>query len=186
MTEGEEFISYFLEDNGFDFREQEMIEGLANDSKQHRVADFYLPKYKVYVEYFGQWNVEAQRERYLEKKQVYIKNKIPCVILYPENLGILEFIFEKRLVYVLQRYKMEKELKRYRFREFYQHRKDNFPLVLISWALLYFAWPWSDPENKTLFYIGAAIFIYQTYLIVSSLLEVYNIKPFRMTENDDE
>jgi hypothetical protein len=42
MTEGKEFIGYFLDDNGFEFCEQEMIEGLTNDSKQHRVAETLL------------------------------------------------------------------------------------------------------------------------------------------------
>ncbi len=173
MSEGEEYISQYLEDEGFDYRVQEMIEGLVNDSKSHRLADFYLPKYKVYIEYFGQWNVEAQRERYMEKRRAYIANKIPCIFLYPENLGILNFIFHKRLVHVLERYKMEKELKAYHLREFYRERQDNFVMLLISCVILFFAWPWTDPENKTLFFIGAAMFVYQCYLIVKSLRSVY-------------
>ncbi len=44
MTEGEQFIeNYFLSEK-INYRRQSPIDGLKNDSKSHRVADFYLPK----------------------------------------------------------------------------------------------------------------------------------------------
>ena len=54
MSEGEEFISIYLEDSKIEFRQEELTEGLAGDSKSYRKADFYLPRYNIYIEYFGQ------------------------------------------------------------------------------------------------------------------------------------
>jgi len=172
MSEGEQFISEFLKNESIEYRREEVIEKLRNDSKNFRVADFYLPKYKVYIEYFGQWNVESQKERYREKRQCYIDNKIPCIILYPENLGIIQFIFHKRLTYILERYKLEKELRNYRLKLFKDERRDNIILLIIGISFLYFALPWSSPENQTLLLIGFAIVGYQSYRIITSLINI--------------
>ncbi len=125
MTEGEDFIKDFFMKNKFEFRTEEMIDGLKNDSKSHRRADFYLPQYKVFVEFFGQYNLTEHKERYQEKRAVYIQNNIPCVFLYPENLGIIEYIFDRRMVYVLKRYKLEKELRKYTWKKFFHERLEN-------------------------------------------------------------
>ncbi len=97
-TEGEEIIRMFLEDEAIEFKQEVEIPGLTGDFADFRIADFYLPQYKVYVEFLGQWNAgERHRERYKLKKDVYRENNIPCVYLYPENLGILKMIFKRRL-----------------------------------------------------------------------------------------
>ena len=96
-----------------EFEPQKRIENLKGDSKQFRTADFYLPKYKVYVEFFGLWN-NTGNDEYKQKKEVYWKNNIPCVYLYPENLGIIEYTFDKRLLSVLEKHKLAKELRAYK------------------------------------------------------------------------
>ena len=50
----------------------------------------------------------------VKKKKVFRENKIPCVYIYPENLGIIEFSFERRLINVLRDHRKNKELLRYR------------------------------------------------------------------------
>ncbi|MFH1399386.1 MAG: hypothetical protein ABIG95_04725 [Candidatus Woesearchaeota archaeon] len=95
-SEGEEFIKEFLEEKGISFEEQKKIH-LEGDSYSCRYVDFYLPFYEVYIEFLGRQNNQKDRERYLEKKIVYAKNTVPCIYIYPENLGILKFIFRKRL-----------------------------------------------------------------------------------------
>jgi len=97
-TEGEEIIRLFLEDEGIEFKQEAEIPNLRGDFADLRTADFYLLQYKVYVEFFGQWNAgDKHRERYKSKKEVYKNNNVPCVYLYPENLGILKFVFKRRL-----------------------------------------------------------------------------------------
>lgn len=173
MTEGEEFIAEYLESEGIDFREEELIEGLKNDTKEFRKADFYLPKYKVYIEYFGQWNSEPQKPRYREKRQVYKDNKIPCIILYPDNLGIISYIFPRRLDYVFHRYKMDKELRQFYFDEVKKERGGNLIFAIIGLVIIYFARPWDAPLDNTWLIIGFLLFAYQTYLISKSILAVY-------------
>lgn len=173
MTEGEEFIAEYLDSEGIDFRQEELIEGLNNDSKSFRKADFYLPKYKVYIEYFGQWNNEKQKPRYREKRQVYINNKVPCIILYPENLGIIDFIFSRRLEYVFHRYKMDKELRKYYFNEVRKERGDTLILAIVGLIIMYFSKPWDAPFENGWLIAGFLLFAYQSYLIIKSIREVY-------------
>src|SRR5690242_4591361 len=108
-TEGEEFLLDFFLLYGIKFETQKKIYYLKNDCKQYRTADFYLPRYKVYVEFFGLWNSTGSDE-YKLKKDAYRRNQIPCVYIYPENLGILQFTFDKRLQTVLQAHNLSKEL----------------------------------------------------------------------------
>ncbi len=109
-SEGEELIEEYFEEEGIDFKSEVKIEGLKDDKKPYRKADFYLPQYKIYVEFLGLWNIEKNRESYKEKIRVYEKNNKPCVYIYPENLGILSFIFKRRLKKVLKKYNMKWEL----------------------------------------------------------------------------
>jgi hypothetical protein len=97
-SEGEEYIEWFLENNGFSFLREIEIYGLKNDTKSHRRADFYLPKYDVFVEYNGLYNESKEhRERYKEKSQVYRENNLPVIHLYSDNIGALDFYFFERL-----------------------------------------------------------------------------------------
>ena len=74
LTVSEQFIAYFLDDLKIKYNPQVKIEDLKNDTKSYRIADFYLPKYKVYLEYLGQWNnTKEDRDRYKEKMRVYLR-----------------------------------------------------------------------------------------------------------------
>jgi hypothetical protein len=99
--------------SGIKFETEKKIEGLKNDSKKYRIADFYLPKYKVYVEFFGLWN-NAGNEEYRQKKDVYWKNNIPCIYIYPENLGIIGYTFDKRIQMVFEKFSMKNEHRKYK------------------------------------------------------------------------
>ncbi|MCK5149558.1 hypothetical protein KAJ87_01385 [Candidatus Pacearchaeota archaeon] len=119
-SEGEELIGEFFTENDIKFEEEKEILNLKGDKFQKRVADFYLPKYKVYVEFFGQWNVsDFHKNRYKNKKYVYKENNVSCIYLYPDNLGILNFIFKRRLKDVLRSHKNRKK-------ELYKFYFDNF------------------------------------------------------------
>lgn len=115
-SEGEKIIQMFLDEEGIKYKPEEEIYGLKNDYEHHlRRADLYLPRYKVYVEFFGQWNVDREKPRYKEKKAVYKDNKIPCVYIYPENLGTLKYLFYMRLKKELETHNMKKEMHKYKF-----------------------------------------------------------------------
>ena len=113
-TEGEEFLEDFFLSIGIECWPQTKIESLKNDSMNFRIADFYLPKYKVFVEFFGQWN-NGGNDRYKHKQNVYRQNRIPCVYIYPENLGIIDYTFDQRIQIALKAHELQKELRAYKF-----------------------------------------------------------------------
>ncbi len=114
QSEGEEYLYDFFEEVGIEFQSETEITALKGDCKQYRKADFFLPGFKIYVEFFGMRSMAA-REEYGFKREVYKLNKIPCIYIYPENLGIIKYIFDKRIQVELFRNGMFKELQRYRF-----------------------------------------------------------------------
>ncbi len=113
-SEGEEIIEMYLDDQGIKYQREVEITGLRGDTKSVRRADFYLPWYKVYLEFLGEWNTPKGREEYHIKKDVYKNNNIPCIYIYPENLGILDFIFRRRLRNELHRYKLKWQMLHYK------------------------------------------------------------------------
>jgi hypothetical protein len=130
LTEGEKFIEEFFIDENIKYEAQKKIT-LVGDSKSYRVVDFYLPKYDAYVEFFGKWNVnDEEKARYREKKNLFFKNRIPCVIFYPENLGIIEHAFHYRLRQELRRCGRKKELMKYLTHDF--HQQNGIALVFLS------------------------------------------------------
>ncbi len=172
-SEGELFIADYLYYERIKFKQEVPIVNLRNDSKSHRRADFYLPKYKTYVEFYGRWNnTKEDRERYREKKKVFSDNKIPCVYLYPENLGIIEFSFPLRLEAEMKKYGLKKELFRYRFKRLFQEIRDNvLGLIFFSFLLFYPTWNWE--EDQILIYIFSALVVYQLFVIVREAIHVY-------------
>jgi len=109
-SDGEELIEEYLDSESIKFKPEVKITNLKGDKLPYRKADFYLPQYKTYVEFFGLWNIEKNKQQYREKKKIYAENNIPCVYLYPDNLGILNFIFKRRLKNELKKHKMKWQL----------------------------------------------------------------------------
>lgn len=132
-SEGELFIADYLQRQNIKFEHESAIVNLINDSKKHRIADFYLPNYKCYVEFYGLWNNKKEdRIRYSEKKSVFDQNKIPCVYLYPENLGIIEFVFPKRMRKVLKNHGLKKELFRFNLFSFLKEYYENIFFLILG------------------------------------------------------
>jgi hypothetical protein len=109
-TEGEEILAEFFKEEGIKFERAAEKLKLKGDLKNYRIPDFYLPKFKLYVEFFGQWNIQEHRNRYVEKKRVYDDNRIPCIYIYPENLAMLKQIFYLRVERELKINGAKKEL----------------------------------------------------------------------------
>ena len=94
---GEDIIVEYLEEKSIKYKRQYKIINLKGDSLPYRSADFYLPKYKVYLKFLGKWSDDKAKANYKNKKDVYSRNNIPCIYIYPDNLGVLDFIFKRRL-----------------------------------------------------------------------------------------
>lgn len=177
MTEGEEFIADFLRSENIEFEFQKKITTLSGDSKGFRIADFYLPKYKVYIEFNGQWNSDNHKNRYKEKTKIYKENNIPCVYLYPENLGIIEYIFHKRLVDVLKKYNLKKELFKYRLSEIWKRCFDNFLFLSFGFILLFYIYPFNFEKNKSEIILLLIIIIFQVLKLSKQIIQIIKYGP---------
>lgn len=168
-SEGEDYIAEYFDSIDMEYREQHVIPGLNDKYAGYRVADFYLPKYKVMVEFAGRWNrSEEERLRYTHKKAVYESNDIPCVWIYPDNLGILHYIFHKRLEVVMGTHKLEKALFRYRLAQFWNADSTNFVGIMFGLFLLFYGvTPWE--ENTGGVWISLGIIVYNLYRIIGDL-----------------
>jgi len=164
-SEGEIFIAEYLNERRIKYHFQKKIENLKEDDKSFRVADFYLPKYKIYIEFFGLWNAtEENRQNYKKKKEIYKKNNIPCIYLYPENLGIINHLLDFRIQRELENKKLNKELYKFRFNLFIEDRGFLFLWFALSVLFLIFADYNVNPENNLLFIFSlSGIAIWQIY-----------------------
>ena len=184
-SEGEEFMENFFLSLDIDFQTQKKIYNLKNDLKQFRTADFYLPRYKVYVEFFGLWN-NTGNDEYKQKKEVYRQNRIPCVYIYPENLGIIHFTFDKRLQSVLKTHSLKRELSKYRLYKLKNSRqlRDYIFQSLVFLFLLYIVL--QDTKYTIREYIGFAfmfiIIIAQIYRFVQLYLDIFSRNKFPLTK----
>jgi len=137
LTEGERFLCDFFKSEDIKFETQVRIDKLEGDSKSYRVADFYLPKFRMYVEFFGYWyEGEEHKAGYKEKMKVYSKNNIPCIYIFPENLGIIKYSFENRLKKELNKHNFKKELFRLNLNQMIDKRGSSFSYLIIFLILL--------------------------------------------------
>lgn len=118
-SEGEKIIEYYLDEQNIKYKREVEIPDLKNDSKIYRRADFLLTDFKVYIEFLGKWNDPDSRKSYQEKKHTYEHNNIPCVYIYPDNLGILDTIFRMRTEEQLEKNpNLKPQLIKFRFWKF--------------------------------------------------------------------
>lgn len=93
-----EFVAHYLKENKIKFIQEWPIVELSGSPVNYRKADFFLPRLKVYVEYFGLYNKsKADRIRYDEVAKDYIRNSIPTIFIYPHELGFLDYAFVTKL-----------------------------------------------------------------------------------------
>ena len=154
-SDGEDLIEIYLDEIGMLYKTEVKIHNLKGDYASYRVADFYLPGYGIYVEFLGRWNVsEFDKSKYRTKRKMYKKNNIPCAYLYPDNLGILDFIFIRRVKEVLKQHKKRFALFRFNSKFFFQ---ENIMGLAIVGALVYFS---TDIRGKLVF---GTILLYLLY-----------------------
>jgi hypothetical protein len=124
---GEDLIADFLEDKNIGFERQVKITNLKEDTKEFREADFFLPQYGVYIEFLGKWHDAENIARYKQKMAVYRHNQIPCIYLWPDNLGTLEWMLKRRMREQLLSYKRNWSVFRFEFAQ----AEEKLPLLLI-------------------------------------------------------
>jgi very-short-patch-repair endonuclease len=94
---GEKKLEEILRRNNIKFeRDKKLV--LLKDTKKYRVPDFFLPEYKLVIEYFGSWYNKSkaiekkERARFMEKVGAYNESGVSSLLLYPEDLDRAEEI----------------------------------------------------------------------------------------------
>jgi hypothetical protein len=129
-TQGEDLIADFLDEKDIGFKRHKKIRNLKGDNHDFREADFYLTEKKVYLEFLGKWNSgEDHIKRYKQKMAIYHRNKIPCVYIWPDNLGTLDWIINRRITEIYLKYGLKKEL--------FIHEFNNFIIKNMSWIIFF-------------------------------------------------
>ncbi len=87
-SHGEQDIANFLHDNSIS-SSYESKPIIFKEEGQICVPDFYLPKYKMYVEFYG-GHPMAWKKKVLKNK-LYKRHKVPCIFITPAELRNLKY-----------------------------------------------------------------------------------------------
>jgi hypothetical protein len=181
-SEGELFIGEYLKFKNIAFESRIKFNNLKHDDDfQYREADFFLKKYGVYIEFNGRWNnTKEDRVRYRVKKEVFRKNNLPCIYLYPENLGIIDFVFTKRLIAELQNKSLTKQLRKFQLKRFMDDRARLFIWFFLGVIFLNGDFTWQEDRNTILFFIGVCV--YQIYRLIQGIHKFFikNVSQFEI------
>ena len=174
------FITNCLEEKEFKFEKVGVLNNLKDDDKTFRRADFYLTNYKIYVEYFGNYNATKERRAEYDKKvQVYLKNGIPTVFIYPHELGFLDYAFHSKIIKVLKikKFNLDKQLLRYRIKRYFQKEGfHNSILLLLSVIMIGGIIYRRDIEKDFLIYVfmsGIVLFCFSIGFFVKDIIKYF-------------
>ena len=172
-SEGELFISEYLKAKDISFKREVRLNNLKFDENfKYRDADFFLKKYGVYIEFNGRWNNSKEdRVRYRAKKEVYRKNNLPCIYLYPENLGIIDFVFTKRLIVELKKKYLIKQLRLFQLKRFWDDRGSLFLWIGLSLLVYTGDFNWKDDSN--ILYVCIIVFLFQIYKLINGIYKFF-------------
>ena len=169
-TSEEFFVKKYFEDRNIKYEAEYTISKLHDDKKAFRKADFYLLKYGVFVEYFGMYNSTKEiRADYDEKVRVYLKNNLPTVILYPHELGFLDYAFHTKILKVLRlaKFKKSSNLFKYKLNRYLSIGKGYYfflSLVAFILSICFFSKEESNLGISDVL-IGLVLGIYTIYLM---------------------
>lgn len=176
----EQFITNFLEEKDFIFEKEKVLNNLKDDDKTHRRADFYLINYKIYVEYFGNYNASKERRAEYDKKvQVYLKNSIPTVFIYPHELGFLDYAFHSKIIKVLQikKFNLKKQLLRYRIKRYFQKEGHHNSILLIVSVLMIvvvvFRKDLINDMPAYIFMCGLMLFCFSLFFFIKDIIRYF-------------
>lgn len=100
-SDGERHIRTTLEQLEIPYEQEKEIKFLEGDLKEFRRADFFLPTMNMYIEFLGGWNAsddvkrDEERRRYKQKKEVYERNNLHCIYIYPHQLHYLTKVIQE-------------------------------------------------------------------------------------------
>jgi len=104
---GEKIIQSVLEKLGLSYSTKVKLSHLVLDPKKYRQPDFYLPDYRLYIEYFSTWDAkmlkEKERAKCLEKQRIYIANNMEVLYIYPKDLPRAETLIKQRIKTLMER-----------------------------------------------------------------------------------
>ena len=93
-SRGEQKIANFLYDNNIS-SSYETKTLIFEKEGQICVPDFYLPKQKVYIEFYGGY--PAAWKKKVMKNKLYKKYKIKCIFITPAELRDLDYYLKREL-----------------------------------------------------------------------------------------
>jgi hypothetical protein len=173
----EQFIRNYFSIRGIKYIPEYNTPKLNGDEKSHRRIDFYLPELGVYVEHFGWYNKSKEhRAEYDKKVTVLIKNEYPVVILYPHELGFLDYAFHVKVLKVLRvpKFKNNYKMFRYKLNRYTSIGKGYFFFLAILVIILTLKLTWNDDEGFNLIFgIGFAASISLLYEFTKQLIRVF-------------
>ncbi len=176
-SEGEEYIADYLKQVNIKYIQQSRITNLTGDTYQFRVADFYLPDYKVYIEFEGLYNNPEHKKNYQEKSKIYSNNNIPCVYIFPENLGFIEFAFDKRIQKEMKKYNLTKELNRYHFKKLIMYHWERVVFVTAISAPMALIYKDASSSNQEIVIrlIALLVTVYQISKIIEAYYKIFKL-----------
>jgi hypothetical protein len=192
-TEGKEFLEDFFTATGITFETQKKLDRLKYDAAPNRTADFYLPRYNIYVEFSGTSN-SVNNETIQQKKELYAKNNIACIFLYPENLRTIPYNFDKQLQETFKQYQLQKALQKYRLFKFKNAPELRNRVILLGFALLgiiTLSLPFITLSIKGYIVLGGLILfsLFHAWQIVQLYLDVFKRNRFplnRLYKEEDK
>jgi hypothetical protein len=173
----EQFIKNYLDENDIKYIAEYKIYNLKDDKKNSRRVDFYLPKLGIYLEHFGWYNKNKHvREEYDEKARVYIKNSLPTVILYPHELGFLDYAIHNKILKVLRvpKFNSKSKLFRYKLNRYFMKGKPYF--LFLSFFTLLFTIDLTKDNNvkyDLIFGVGFATSIQLLALFIRNFVRIF-------------
>jgi len=178
-SKDEEFIKDYLDYNGISYIAEYKLTDLERDVKKFRVVDFYLDKLDVYLEYYGMYNSTKQiRAEYDLKTKVYLENDLPTLILYPHELGYLDYAFNVKLLKLLRMTKFhnKKKLLRYKVNRYLKIGNIHlFPLSLVAFIVAIQALNESSRDYDFFFNIYLIGFALSGVLLLQFFIDIYMI-----------
>ena len=181
-TEGKEFLEDFFTTVGIRFETQKKMDRLKHDPMPNRTADFYLPEYNVYVE-FSETSNRENNEFIQQKKELYAKNNIPCIFLYPENLRTIPHNFDKQLQETFREKQLQKALQDYRSFKFKNAPELRSRIIFLCFAVLgivVLSLPFFALSVKGYIVLGGLILfsLFHAWQIVQLYLDVFKRNQF--------
>lgn len=85
-SEGERNIAEFLVNKKIGFKYERPVLVLDENKPRIFYPDFFIPEFALYLEYFGINGNGDYNKRTIHKEEIYKKNRIDIIPIYPEHL----------------------------------------------------------------------------------------------------